>query len=67
MPSSIFLMRLVGLEAVVGGDALDADLGEARDVLVGDVAAEVFEEGLQAARGSPARTLSQVFDFSMWR
>jgi hypothetical protein len=49
MPSSIFFMRLVGLEAVVGGDALDADFGEARDVLLGHVAAELFQERLQAA------------------
>ena len=42
------LHGLVGLEAVVGGDALDADFGEAGDVLLGDLAAELLEEGLQA-------------------
>jgi hypothetical protein len=49
--SSVRRLRpfLVGLEAVVGGDALDADLGEADDVLVGHLAAELLEEGLQAA------------------
>ena len=42
------LHRLVGLEAVVGGDALDADLGEADDVVVGHLAAQLLEERLQA-------------------
>jgi hypothetical protein len=51
------LERLVGLEAVVGGDALDADFGEARDVLVGDLAAEVFEKRLQAPRISSEHAL----------
>jgi hypothetical protein len=48
MPSSIFFDRLVGLEPVVGGDALDADLGQPDDVVVGDRAAELLQEGLQA-------------------
>ena len=41
-------MASSGLEAVVGGDALDADFGEARDVVVGDLAAELLEKRLQA-------------------
>jgi len=40
------LHGLLGLEAVVGGDPLDADLGEADDILFGDLAAELLEEGL---------------------
>ena len=38
---------LVGLEAVVGGDALDADLGQARDVLLGHLAAQLLDKRLQ--------------------
>ena len=39
---------LVGLEGVELGDALDLDLGEADDVVLGDLALEEFLEGLQA-------------------
>ncbi len=51
LPHALFdlLHRLVGLETVVGGDALDADLGEAHDVLLGHLAAELLEKGFQAA------------------
>ena len=47
IPSSIFFSCLVGLEAVVGGDALDPDLGQADDVVVPVTAAQLLDEGLQ--------------------
>ena len=42
------LHGFLGLEAVVGGYALDADLGEADDILFGDLAAELADERFQA-------------------
>jgi hypothetical protein len=57
---------LVGLESVVLRDALDADLGEAGEVVVGDGAAEELEEGLQALADLGEDVLPSL-DFSMRR
>ena len=43
-----FLEGLICLKAIIGRNSFDADFREARDILIGDGSAELFDERLEA-------------------